>query len=244
MPIPARAFDTADARRRDGDVHRVQARALHGRRTRSCRCRVAAYARRRRSIRAIGRVRCSSGPDSRARCPMRSGAIAATCTREPSAPWRSSAARRAWPARRCSPAALRSRPGRARSRSGLRQPRALPSIGAQPELMLRSADAALTSGADVLVVGPGLGLERDAHRARRRGRAHERPARPRRRCAEPHCERRHAPRAGARARCADADHPASGGSRAAPRRRQTRGSLPIALPRHARSRRIFAHPAC
>ena len=33
-----------------------------------------------------------------------------------------------------------------------------------PELMLRSADAALAGGADVLVVGPGLGVERDAHR--------------------------------------------------------------------------------
>ena len=33
-----------------------------------------------------------------------------------------------------------------------------------PELMLRSADAALASGADVVVVGPGLGLERDGHR--------------------------------------------------------------------------------
>ena len=35
---------------------------------------------------------------------------------------------------------------------------------AAPELMLRTADAALASGADVLVVGPGLGLGRDARR--------------------------------------------------------------------------------
>ena len=167
------AHGVGHPRRGDGDVHRAEARIADGRRRRFLRRRLGPFARARARSEAPPCGHRLDWSSLAARSP--GGAHArgrATCTREPSARSRSSAAPTAWSARRCSPAARRCMPAPARCGSDW-PPASPPAVDwGQPELMLRTRRRRCSAAeASAIVCGPGLGVSSGSEGAASRERS-------------------------------------------------------------------------